>query len=45
MEDDVAELEDLLAGVTRDEDAFGRDTLVFAEMNLQIVNGTGSRAR
>jgi hypothetical protein len=38
----IAELETLLAGVTRADDSFGRDTLTLAEMNVQVVNGTGT---
>lgn len=35
-------LETLLAGVSRQDDAQGRDTLVVAGMNLQVVNDTGT---
>ena len=38
----VAGQESLLAGVERQVDAHDRDTLVFTEMNLQVVNGTGT---
>lgn len=37
----IAGLQGLLAGVTRSNDDFGRDTLRFTGMNLQIVNGFG----
>lgn len=41
LETDNADLQTLLAGVTRSA-VDGRDTLRFAAMNLQVVNGTGS---
>lgn len=41
LKDDVSELQDLLAGVTR-VTVDGNDTLRFEEMNVQVVNGTGS---
>lgn len=41
----IDDLESLLWGVTRDDDAFGNDTLLFSGMNLQIVNGSGSTSQ
>ena len=41
LEGRVDELEDLLAGVTR-QNVGGYDTLRFSGMNMQIVNGTGT---
>lgn len=41
LETEVAELQALLAGVSR-ETADGNDTLRFSEMNVQVVNGTGT---
>ena len=41
LETDNAALQTLLAGVSRHDDPLGRDTLTFAGMNLQVVNGTG----
>ena len=37
----VETLETLLHGVERDDDDFGRDTLVLSGMNVQIVSGSG----
>jgi hypothetical protein len=39
---EVSSLQTLLEGVSRGDDAQGRDTLLFAGMNLQVVNGTGT---
>ncbi|MDH3754107.1 MAG: hypothetical protein OEU32_09580 [Acidimicrobiia bacterium] len=41
LETKVADLEALLAGVTRGLDRKGLDTLTFSAMNVQIVDGTG----
>jgi hypothetical protein len=38
----VQDLQTLLAGVTRNRDGSGYDTLRLSDMNLQIVNGTGT---
>lgn len=42
LQQQVDALEDLLAGVTRADDAGGGDTLTFSGMNVQVVNGTAS---
>jgi hypothetical protein len=42
LQADVAELQTLLADVTRDTDAQGNDRLLLTGMNLQVVNGTGT---
>lgn len=42
QEGQLSALQALLAGVERQDDAQGRDTLMFAGMNLQVVNGTGT---
>lgn len=40
----IAQLEDLLAGVSRGASVGGQDTLTFRGMNVQITNGAGSNA-
>jgi hypothetical protein len=42
--DRIEQLEALLAGVSRTDDANGYDTLTFSGVNVQIVNGTGTTA-